>query len=78
MHFLGLALSQIKKVIFNQILLTFKITIYKSRDSGSCNIKKIISKIKLIKKIEDNITLNDDRKRVFNENKWSEISSLLS
>lgn len=76
--FFGFCTISENKMILNQILITFKITIYKSRDDGSCNIFKIISKIKLIKKIEDNITLNDERKRVFNDNKWSEICSLLS
>ena len=72
--FLGFYDATDEKIIINQILITFKIVIiYKSRDSGYCNLLKIINKIKQTKTIEDKISFLDDRKRVYNENKWSVI-----
>ena len=65
------------KIIINQIYLTFKIAIYKSRIRGSCNISYIINKLKLIKKIEYNITFFNERKIMFNIKKWAGIQDYL-
>ena len=72
--FLGFFSIHEKKMIINQILLTFKIVIYKSREAGICNLLKIINKIKQTKLIEDAISSKDERKKRYNDSKWSEIS----
>ena len=76
--FLGFFDDSNNKIIMNQILLTFKIVIYKSRDSGYCNLLKIINKIKQTKIIEDKISSLDERKKVYNESKWSVIRFISS
>ena len=62
------------KIIINQVLLTFKIAIYKSREAGYCNLQKIINKLKQTKVIEDAISSKDERKKRYNDAKWSLIS----
>ena len=64
--FLGFYYINDNKFIINQILLTFKIVIYKAREMGSCNMFRIINKLKQIKIIEDNISQKNERK------KWSD------
>ena len=71
--FLGFYDATNKKIIINHILSTYKLVIYKSRNSEYCNLLKIINKIKQTKTIEDKISFMDDRKRVYNETKWSVI-----
>ena len=65
-----------ENILINQILLTFKITIYKSRELGSCNLTMITKKIKLTMKIEDIISAPDERRRNYNEAKWGVIRFL--
>ena len=64
-------------IIINQIHLIFKIAIYNSKSSQKCSIRYIINKIKGIKRIEDNITFFDERKRLFNNQKWAGIEGLI-
>ena len=71
--FLGLYNITDNKIIINQILLTFKMVIYKAREMGSCNMFRIINKLKQTKIIEDNISQNVENKRTYNEQKWSNI-----
>ena len=71
--FLGFYYINDNKFIINQILLTFKIVIYKAREMGSCNMFRIINKLKQIKIIEDNISQKNERKRLYNHQKWSVI-----
>ena len=47
--FLGFYNIDENKIIFNQLLLLFKIVIYKSREHRTCNLNKFINKVKQIK-----------------------------
>ena len=58
--FLGFYLITENMIILNQIFLTFKLVIYKSQEAGSCNLVKIINKIKQTKVIEDNISFKNE------------------
>ena len=71
--FLGFYSIYENKNIINQVLLTFKIVIYKSREIGFCNLLKIINKLKQTKVIEDAISSKDERKKRYNDTKWSLI-----
>ena len=71
--FLGFHTINENKIIINQILLTFKIVIYKSREGGFCNLLKIINKLKKTKLIEDAISVKDEHKKRYNDFKWSGI-----
>ena len=62
-----------ENILINQILLTFKITIYKARESGHCNLTKLTKKLKLTMKIEDIISAPDGHRRLYNEAKWGII-----
>ena len=72
--FLGFLDVDEHELIINQILLTYKMVIYKSRESGSCNFIKFLNKIKQIKLIEDTIAQKHQTRRVYNHRKWSVIS----
>ena len=76
--FLGFYNIEEHKIIINQILLTFKMVICKSMDSGSCNFNKFLNKIKQIKIIEDIISRKHQAKWVYNERKWSVIRSVFT
>jgi hypothetical protein len=65
------------KILINQILLCFKIAIFKARESGYCNLLRIVKKIKQVKVIEKIISAKDERKKVYNDHKWSVINDLL-
>ena len=76
--FLGFYNVEEHKIITNQILLTFKMVIYKSRDSGACNFNKFLNKIKQIKLIEDTISRKHHAKLAYNERKWSVIRTIFN
>ena len=64
-------------ILTNQIHLIFKISVYHSRSDGSCNLQKILNKIKKIKLIEDNLTFLNENQRNKNTIKWAKIISIL-
>ena len=65
------------KIMINQIHLTFKMTVYKAREKKICTLAMIIGKLRLIMKIEDNISFSDERKRNYNSQKWARMRSIL-
>ena len=57
----------------NQILLIFKMIVYKDREMGICSLNRVINKLKMVKTIEYGIHTNNEFKR----NKWGHIRDLL-
>ena len=60
-------------ILKNQILLIFKMIVYKDRDLGSCSLNRVLNKLKMIRAIEYSIHTNNE----YNINKWEAISDLL-
>ena len=60
-------------VLKNQILLIFKIILYKYRELGRSSLNRILSKSKLVRKIENGINTNHE----YNNRKWEQIKDLL-
>ena len=60
-------------ILKNQILLIFKMIVYKDRELGVCNINRVLNKLKMVKVIEKEINKNNN----FNRNKWEPIGDLL-
>jgi len=71
--FLGFYDIDENKIIINQILLLFKMVIYKSREYRTCNLNKFINKVKQIKLIEDTISYKIPAKKEYNDKKWAII-----
>jgi len=62
----------------NQINLMFKIAIYNSRIKETCSLELIKDKLKAIKRLEDNITFLDEKRKLINQSKWAIILSELT
>ena len=60
-------------ILKNQILLIFKMIVYKDREIGICSLNRVINKLKMVKTIEYGIHSNNE----FNKNKWEPIRDLL-
>ena len=60
-------------ILKNQILLIFKITLYKDRDLGRYSLDRFLNKLRMVRDIENGINTNN----VYNKNKWEQISSIL-
>ena len=60
-------------ILKNQILLIFKITLYKDRDLGRYGLDRFLNKLRMVRDIENGINTNN----VYNKNKWEQISSIL-
>ena len=63
--------------IFNNILLTFKMSLYKSRDKKQLHFSTILNNIKARENIENYIA-HENNKLEFHHKKWSSIKHLLS
>ena len=61
-------------ILKNQILLIFKMMVYKDREKGMCRVDRVLNKLKMVRSIEYNIHTNIE----FNRNKWEPIADLLS
>ena len=70
---LGWQNEEVLGIIKNQILLIFKMVVYKYRDVGFCSLDMFINKLRMIKNIEHSISTNRD----FNNRKWNSIGDLL-
>ena len=57
----------------NQILLIFKMSVYKDRETGNCSLGRVLNKIKMVRAIEYGINTNNE----YNRNKWEPIEDLL-
>jgi hypothetical protein len=64
--------------IEGQIHSTFEILVYKSREKKKCSIEHFISKLKILMKIEFNMTFTNERKRGYNKQKWAKIALKLT
>ena len=62
-----------KGILKNQILLIFKMIIYKDRDLGMCSLNRVLNKIKMVRSIEYGIKTNNE----YNKDKWESIRDLL-
>ena len=60
-------------ILKNQILLIFKMIVYKDRVTGSCSLNRVLNKIKMVKAIEYGIQTKNE----YNRNKWEPIGELL-
>ena len=58
------------RILKNQILLIFKMTVYKDRELGVYSLERFINKLKLVRKIEYEINTNNE----YNRNKTNVIS----
>ena len=58
----------------NQILLIFKMVVYKERENGNCSLNQVLNRVKMVRAIEYGIHTNSD----YNRNKWEPIEDLLS
>ena len=61
-------------ILKNQILLIFKMVVYKDRETGICSLSRLLNRIKMVREIEYGIHTNND----YNRNKWEPIEDLLS
>ena len=60
-------------ILKNQILLIFKMTLYKDRLVGRCSLDRFINKLKLVRAIEYEMNSNNE----YNRDKWEPIRDLL-
>ena len=60
-------------ILENQILLIFKMMVYKDREMGSCSLNRVLNKLKMVRTIESSMHTNNE----YNINKWEAISELL-
>jgi len=60
-------------VLKNQILLIFKMIVYKDREMGICSVGRVLNKLKMVRSIEYDIHTNNE----YNRNKWEPINDLL-
>ena len=60
-------------ILKNQVLMIFKITVYKDREVGVYSLERFINKLKLVREIEYEISTNNE----YNRNKWEPIKILL-
>jgi hypothetical protein len=60
-------------ILKNQILLIFKMTLYKDREVGIYSLDRLINKLKMVKSIEYGINRNNE----YNRMKWEPISALV-
>ena len=58
----------------NQILLIFKMVVYKERENGNCSLNRVLNRVKMVRAIEYGIHTNSD----YNRNKWEPIEDLLT
>ena len=58
----------------NQILLIFKMMVYKDRELGVCSLSRVLNKLKMVRAIEYGIHTNIE----YNRNKWEPIEDLLT
>ena len=70
---LGWYQEEDRKILKNQILLTFKMVLYKDKELRRCSIDRVINKLKMVKTIEHAISTNRD----YNTAKWDPIMELL-
>ena len=56
----------------NQILLIFKMMVYKDRELGVCSLSRVLNKLKMVRAIEYGIHTNIE----YNRNKWEPIDEL--
>ena len=66
--FLGDHISDI--IFVNNILLMFKITLYRNRDKGSVTLRNVISNLKTREIIEKKIAGSNDNKLSYHSHKW--------
>ena len=59
-------------ILKNQILLIFKMIVYKDRELGRSNLNRIINKLKLVRAIEFGISTNND----YNNMKWEPVREI--
>ena len=72
-----LGFDTIKDSLIHQLHLIFRISIYKKRETGTCNVNYIMNKIKSISKIERNLTFYNERSRTLNTQKWQKMHIFL-
>jgi len=60
-------------ILKNQILLIFKMIVYKDREMGICSLNRVLNKLKIVRAIEYGIHTKNE----FNRNKWEPIRDLL-
>ncbi len=73
--YLGFYNQRKHKIIINQILLIFKITIYHYRERKKCNIRHILKSIDECRRIETDLSYPNPRKIEFNKDKWASIEN---
>ena len=56
----------------NQILLIFKMMVYKDRELGVCSLSRVLNKLKMVRAIEYSVHTNIE----YNRNKWDPIEEL--
>ena len=70
---LGWYLDGELKILKNQILLIFKMVLYKDRELKYCGLERFLNKLRSIKSIEQVLSSN----REYNISKWNPIRMLL-
>ena len=61
-------------ILKNQILLIFKMIVYKDREMGICSVGRVLNKQKMVRSIEYDIHTNNE----YNRSKWEPIEDVLS
>ena len=66
------------KILINQILLIFKLYLYKSREKKFININNLIVEIGEVKRIEKEISLNNSMETIAFRKKWHLTDNIIS
>ena len=69
--------SEKNNVILNNILLMFKITLYRNRSKNTINLRNVLNNLKNREKIERYLVFENQNKLDFHMKKWGEIFDLL-
>ena len=65
------------KCLSNNILLIFKLYVYKSREKKPININNLIAEIQKVKQIEKEIALTNSKKMIAFTKKWRIINNIV-
>ena len=66
------------KIFLNNILLIFKLYVYKSREKNFINIDNLIAEIRKVKRIEKEIALSYSKKTIAFTKKWHLTDNIFS
>ena len=64
-------------IILNNILLMYKITLYRNRDKNTISVRHVVNNLKTREKIERHIISDNTSKLAFHQNKWRFLCQLI-